>query len=123
MKRTTKLFAALALCALTSLSFAAASNKNSADTERGAGMGIITPDVSTSVVVFDYFIHFRDTGEFGVCANGRDESRCVVNKYLTPEQYVAKFYPKSRYVGYRLFMSSANGSDTYLYLYLQKLPQ
>ncbi len=124
MKRITKLFVTLALCAVTSLSMAASAPKSSVEqNEPAAALGIITPQVATSVIVFDYFTRFRETGEFGVCASGKDYVSCADNKYLTLEQFVAKFYPKSRYVGFRLLMSSTSGSDTYLYLYLQKLPQ
>jgi hypothetical protein len=73
--------------------------------------------------VFDYFVRFRDTGEFGVCADGVDKSFCDAKAYLTPEQFVAKFYPKAKYVGFRLLMSSTSGNDTYLYIYMKKAPQ
>lgn len=124
MKNTLKLLTTLALCAMTAMSFAATSSpKGTTDNAAANVVGIITPDIATSVIVADYFTQFKDTGEFALCANGRfDTSVCEGNKYLTPAQYVAKFYPKARYVGFRLLMSSQGGSDTYLYMYIAKMP-
>ena len=124
MKTTLKLLTALALCAIANLSFAIPlSPKSTTDNAAANGVGIVTPDIATSVIVADYFSQFKDTGEFALCASGRvDTSHCEGNKYLTPAQYVAKFYPKARYVGFRLLMSSQSGSDTYLYIYISKMP-
>lgn len=126
MKSFSKLFVSLALCVMASLSMAAtaaSAPKSSTEAETANTMGIITPDVATSVVVFDYFTRFRDTGDFAICSDGSDQQICEPKTYLTPEKYVAKFYPKARYIGFRLLMSSTSGNDTYLYLYLKKKPQ
>lgn len=123
MKKTPKLLATLALCSITSLSFAAAAPKGTTDHSAASALGIITPDVATSTIVVDYFTTFKDTGEFAICSDGKlNTGVCESKKYLTPSQFVAKFYPKAQYVGYRLLMSSTNSSDTYLYIYMLVKP-
>lgn len=97
MKSFSKLFVSLALCAMASLSMAAtaaSAPKSGTENETANTMGIITPDVATSVVVFDYFTRFRDTGDFAICSDGSDQQICEPKTYLTPEKYVAKFLPK-----------------------------
>jgi hypothetical protein len=123
MNRFKSLVATLAIFALCSTAFAAKQPQSDTNDADAHAVGIITPNVATSVVAFDYYIRFRDTGEFGVCADGTDKSQCEVKQYLTLEQFVAKFYPKASYVGFRLLMSSTSGSDTYLYVYMKKKPQ
>jgi hypothetical protein len=123
MKRLKSLVAAFALSALASFAVAASHPSSNTNDDNAHAVGIITPSVATSAVVFDYYIRFRDTGEFGVCEDGRDMSQCESGKYLTLEQYLAKFYPKAKYVGFRLLMSSRSGSDTFLYVYMKKAPQ
>jgi hypothetical protein len=123
MKRFKNLAAALVLSALASSAVAASHPSSNTNDDDAHAVGIITPNVATSAVVFDYFIRFRDTGEFAICSDGTDHPSCDTKKYLTPEQFVAKFYPKAKYVGFRLMMSSTSGSDTYLYIYLKKAPQ
>lgn len=132
MKSYPKFVRSLAVCAALLLSSAAQASapltateapRSAAESEAANGMGIITPNVATSVLVFDDFTKFRDTGEFAICADGIDSAVCKAGKYLTPAQFVAKFYPKAKYVGFRLLMSSTSGSDTYLYIYLKKAPQ
>lgn len=124
MKNTLKLLATLALCTITTLSFAIPSSpKGNTDNTAANGVGIITPDIATSVIVADYFTQFKDTGEFALCSDGTvSSSVCESKKYLPPAQYVAKFYPKARYVGFKLLMSSQSASDTYLYIYISTMP-
>lgn len=134
MKSFTKFGRSLAICAALSLCISAQAStttllmasdapSSAAENEAANSMGIITPNVATSVLVFDDFTKFRDTGEFAICADGIDSAICKAGKYLTPAQFVAKFYPKAKYVGFRLLMSSTSGSDTYLYIYLKKAAQ
>lgn len=123
MNHFKKLVAAFVLSAVASVASAAAQTSSRTDNDDAHAVGIITPSVATSVVVFDNYVRFRDTGEFGVCEDGRDQERCENGKYLTLEQFTAKFYPKAKYVGFRLLMSSRSGSDTYLYVYIKKVPQ
>jgi len=123
MNHFKKFVAAFALSALASVAVAASQTSSKTDNDDAHAVGIITPSVATSVVVFDNYIRFRETGEFGVCEDGRDLARCDTEKYLTLEQFLAKFYPKAKYVGFRLLMSSRSGGDTYLYVYIKKAPQ
>lgn len=123
MKRFKNVIAAFALASLATFAAAASHPSRNTNDDDAHAVGIITPSIATSAVVFDYFVRFRDTGEFGICADGQDRVRCGVEKYITPEQFVAKFYPKARYVGFRLLMSSTSGGDTYLYIYMKKAPQ
>jgi len=126
MKRFKSLLAILAIFAFSSTALAAeptAKGTNNANASAHA-VGIITPDVASTVLVFDNYSRFDDTGEFALCVDGKDFSVCAPKKYLTPEQLVAKFYPKASYVGFRLIVSgSSNGDDTYLHLYLKNKPQ
>lgn len=123
MKSFKNIIAAFVLASMASFASAASHPSNNTNDDDAHAVGIITPNIATSAVVFDYFIRFRDTGEFGVCADGHDRPSCDEKKYLTPEQFVAKFYPKAKYVGFRLLMSSTSGGDTYLYIYMKKTPQ
>jgi hypothetical protein len=124
MHRTIKLLAAFALCAMTSLPVAAASKTRSAPDNAEANLGIITPDVATSVIVADYFTVFSGSGEFALCSDGKVNSwDCVPKTYLTPAKFVAKFYPKAEYIGFKLLMNPQSASDTYLYLYIRTRPQ
>lgn len=133
MKSFTKLFVFLALSVAASFSMAttlllatsmaASETPHRTENEAANTMGIITPDMATTVVVFDYFTRFPGTGDFAICSDGTDSSQCGPKTYLTPEQFVAKFYPKAKYVGFRLLLAGSNGNDTYLHLYLKKKPQ
>lgn len=119
MHRFTKFFASLALATLSSLSFAASPSHGVTENDAAHAVGIITPSVASSAIVFDNHIRFKDTGEFAVCADGKDQAVCEGGQYLTLEQFITKHYPKARYVGFRLLMSSRSGGDTYLYVYLK----
>jgi len=121
MHRFTKYFACLALTTLSSLSIAASPSNGVTENDAAHAVGIITPSVASSAIVFDNHIRFKDTGEFAVCADGKDKVRCEEGKYLTPEQFISQHYPKARYVGFRLLMSSRDGSDTYLYVYIKSM--
>jgi hypothetical protein len=124
MKRFKSLVITLALFTLSSTAFAAEPAARTTDNANAHAVGIVTPDVASTVVVFDNYSRFPKTGEFALCADGQDSSECKSKQYLTPEQLVAKFYPQATYVGFRLIVSgSSNGDDTYLHLYLKKKPQ
>jgi len=126
MKRFKSLLATLAIFALGSTAVAAAPTANSTNNANASAhaVGIITPDIANTVLVFDNYSRLEGTGEFALCADGHDYSKCASKKYLTPEQLVAKFYPRATYVGFQLIVSgSSNGDDTYLHLYLKNKPQ
>lgn len=124
MKRFKSLLAILAIAIFNSTAFAAEPPARAINNSNAHAVGIVTPDVASTVLVFDSYIRFAKTGEFALCADGHDYSECKSKEYLTPEQLVAKFYPQATYVGFRLIVSgSSNGDDTYLHLYLKKKPQ
>lgn len=126
MKHFKSLLVTLAIFALSLTAFAAPPSTNGTNNASSGAhaLGIITPDIANAILVFDNYIRFNNTGEFGLCADGHDYSKCESKKYLTPEQLVAKFYPKAIYVGFRLVLSgSSDGDDTYLHIFLKNKPQ